>query len=384
GAAPLLVPYLAEVGHVCPKTHNPADFVLETLVGNVDTAAQMSELCQNGKLCRNVNKMTRDGRKPELRSYESIQRIFTEHVAKEQLQKMNFPTSFTTQFLILVKRMFLQMSRNSLSLWIQLLHHVIGALLTGGIFFLIGNDGNQPIANFKFCISCVVFFMYTYLMIPILLFPTELRMLRREYFNCWYSLKAYYAALTLSTIPLLIILGTLFIVICYTMSGQIFEFERFVLFTITGLLTGICSEGFGLLIGSTFNVTNGSIVGPATVSPLLALCCYGLGFGSHIETFMKFLMSLSYLRYSLNGFCLALYQMRPALNCDTDFCLYADSKILLRDLGMIDHTYSTQMICLLVFTIVHRFFAYFALKYSLREEFTSKFMTYVSKFLKHR
>lgn len=63
GAPQLLVPYLAEAGHICPKTHNPADFVLETLLGDEEVAAQLSELCQNGKLCRKLDRMTvRGGR----------------------------------------------------------------------------------------------------------------------------------------------------------------------------------------------------------------------------------------------------------------------------------------------------------------------------------
>ncbi|XP_034826923.1 ATP-binding cassette sub-family G member 1-like [Maniola hyperantus] len=385
GAAPLLVPFLSEIGHVCPTTHNPADFVLETLLSDMEASAQMSELCQNGKLCRKLDRLTvRGGRKPVLHSDESIQRIFVEHVAKEQMQKMEFPTTFLTQFLILIRRMFTQTIRNSLSLWIQLLHHVSAAVLLGGIFFLIGNDGNAPIANFKFCLSCVVFFMYTYIMIPVLLFPMELRMLRREYFNRWYSLKAYYAALTFSTLPFMFTLGTLFILIGYLMSGQLLEFDRFVLFTISGILTGICSEGLGLLVGSIFSVTNGSIIGPATAAPLLALCCYGMGFGPYIEWFMKLFMSLSYLRYGLTGFCLALYQKRQLMDCNTDFCLYSDTKILLRDLGMANDDYGTQIAGLLGFTVVYRVVAYFMLRYRLTAEYKSRFMTYVSKLLKHR
>lgn len=95
-------------------------------------------------------------------------------------------------------------------------------------------------------------------------------------------------------------------------------------------------------------------------------------------------MSLSYLRYSVTGFCLALYHKRPFLDCNTDVCLYSDPRILLRDLGMATDTYGTQIIFLAMFTILFRLVAYFALRYRLTSEFTSKFMTNISKFLKHR
>ncbi|XP_068632466.1 ATP-binding cassette sub-family G member 1-like isoform X2 [Battus philenor] len=385
GAAPLLVPFLAEIGHICPSTHNPADFVLETVASDPEASAEMSELCQNGKICRKLDRMTlRGGRKPVLHSDESIQRIFVEHVAKEQMQKVEFPTTFLTQFLILTKRMFLQSRRNSMSLWIQLAHHLISAILLGSIFLMVGDDAATPIVNFKFCISVQVFFMYTYIMIPVLLFPLEVRMLRREYFNRWYGLKAYYAALTFSTLPIMILFGLLFLGIVYLMSGQILEWDRFILFVICAILIGICSEGLGLVVGSTFNATNGSIVGPAIVSPLLALCCYGMGFGPYIEARMKILMSFSYLRYGLSGLSIALYQKRSLMECKEVFCLYADPKVLLRDIGMANETYYMQIVGLLVFIIIHRSLAYFVLRYRLTSEFSNKFLSYISKFLKHR
>ncbi|XP_013136906.1 PREDICTED: ATP-binding cassette sub-family G member 1-like isoform X1 [Papilio polytes] len=385
GAAPLLVPFLTEVGQICPSTHNPADFVVETVASDPEASAEMSELCQNGKLCRKLDRMTlRGGRKPVLHSDESIQRIFVEHIAKEQMQKMEFPTTFLTQFLILTKRMFIQSRRNSITLWIQLVHHVVSAVLLGSIFLLVGNDAAVPIVNFKFCISVLVFFMYTYIMIPVLLFPMEVRMLRREYFNRWYGLKAYYAALTFSSLPVMVLFGLLFLVIVYLMSGQILEWDRFVLFVFCALLIAICSEGFGLVVGSAFNATNGSIVGPATVSPLLVLCCYGMGFGPYIETRMQILMSLSYLRYGLSGLSIALYQKRSSMECHQEFCLYSDPKLILRDVGMANDTYYMQIVGLLGFIIIHRLIAYFVLRYRLTSEFSNKFMSYISKFLKHR
>ncbi|XP_063618823.1 ATP-binding cassette subfamily G member 4-like [Cydia splendana] len=385
GAAPLLVPFLAEVGYICPTTHNPADFVIETLVIDVEAPAHLSELCQNGKLCRKLDRITaRGGRRPVLHSDESIQRIFVEHVAKELEQKMEFPTTFLMQFFILTKRMFVQNKRNATGLWIQLLHHVLSAMLVGCIFFLVGNDGDSPIVNFKFCLSCLVFFMYTYIMIPVLIFPTEVRMLRREYFNRWYSLKAYYAALTFASLPTMMLFGILFLGISYLMSGQLLEWKRFCLFSLIGILTGVCSEGLGLLIGAAFSATNGSIVGPATAAPLLALCCYGMGFGPNIELIMKVLMAASYLRYTVTGLTLALYQERDPMDCDDVFCLYADPKLLLRDLGMIDDNYYFQILALFAFTVLHRVLAYYALRYRLTVEFSNKYIAYVSKLLKHK
>lgn len=385
GVPQLLVSYMSEVGHLCPTTNNPADFVIETLAMNVESIAQLSEHCQNGKLCRKPDRMiSRGGKKPKLHSDESIQRMYVEHVTKENMTKMEFPNSFWVQFLIISKRMFIQAGRNKTSLWIQFGHHISTSLLLGCIFYNVGNNAALSVVNFKFCLSLVVFFMYTYSMTPVLLFPQQVHLLRREYFNHWYSLKAYYTALTISNIPLMIIFGGLAIVIAYVISGQLLELKRFILFTIIGLLIGLCSDAFGLAIGSIMKTTNGSIVGPASLAPLLVLACYGLGFGPYIEEFMKVLMRLSYLRYGVTGFAIALYEDRDYIECPDDLCLYSDPKLIIRDLGMETDKYHIQILALLGFTVLHKILGYLFLKYRLTTEFSNRFMSYLSKVLKHR
>lgn len=109
-----------------------------------------------------------------------------------------------------------------------------------------------------------------------------------------------------------------------------------------------------------------------------------MGFGPTIEASMKALMSGSYLRYGVTGLTLALYKDRALLDCPGVFCLYADPHLLLRDLGMSKDSHHFQVVGLLAFTVLHRVLAYFALRYRLTDEFSSKFMHYVSKLLNHR
>lgn len=82
---------------------------------------------------------------------------------------IEFPTSAWTQFRVLLGRMFMQMRRNKPMLWIQLLHHVLSGLIVGSIFFGIGDDAAHMLANFKYCMSVLAFFMYTYVMVPVLI-----------------------------------------------------------------------------------------------------------------------------------------------------------------------------------------------------------------------
>lgn len=95
-------------------------------------------------------------------------------------------------------------------------------------------------------------------------------------------------------------------------------------------------------------------------------------------------MSASYLRYAVTGLSLALYQHRPLMDCNSEFCLYSDTTLILRDLGMSNDVYILQVLGLVTFTIIHRILAYLALRYRLTAEFSNKFMSYISKFMKHR
>lgn len=72
------------------------------------------------------------------------------------------------------------------------------------------------------------------------------------------------------------------------------------------------------------------------------------------------------------------------MDCPSEFCLYNNPQMILRDVGMTNDTFPIQVVGLIAFTAVHRVIAYFALRYRLTAEFSNKFMCYVSKFLKHR
>ncbi|XP_077298624.1 ATP-binding cassette subfamily G member 4-like [Arctopsyche grandis] len=381
GNPKLLVPFMTKLNFHCPVTHNPADFILEILHINLENMKIFVNAIKNGQKSECIGDIIIKNDKQIKPSQMNIEDVLPPTVTKD----MNLPTTLVTQFVILYKRMLLQKRRNLTSLWILIAHHVISGLLVGAIFYDIGNDGSIPIANFKFCLSVVVFFMYTYTMSPILLFPTEFQILRREHFNRWYGLKAYFLAMTFSSIPSIIILGVEFIFVTYWMSGQIMDLKRFALFSIASILTALCSEGFGLAIGTIFAVRNGSIIGPGTIAPLLALSVYGMGFGPNIETIMYVLMRLSFIRYGIVGLCIALYDQRDKMNCINEpYCHYGDYRIFFRDMGMSNTTYLFEILGLLGFTILHRIVAYLALHFRLQEEFSDRIRKYLILILRNK
>jgi ABC-type multidrug transport system permease subunit len=85
--------------------------------------------------------------------------------------------------------------------------------------------------------------------------PPELRVVKKECFNRWYGLTPYYLALTISRLPIQIILNVIFSFCVYFLAGLPLEFNRFALFALVGVVVSIIAEGLGLAIGATFNVT---------------------------------------------------------------------------------------------------------------------------------
>lgn len=97
--------------------------------------------------------------------------IYQETTTPSGIEKsdLQYPTSFSRQCNLLLSRMFLQSSRNKSVLYIQFFHHLLSGVLIGLLFYDIGNNATQTPAIFKYCVSCNVFFMYTHVMMPVLL-----------------------------------------------------------------------------------------------------------------------------------------------------------------------------------------------------------------------
>lgn len=85
--------------------------------------------------------------------------------------------------------------------------------------------------------------------------PQEVKLVKKEHFNCWYSLTPYYAALTVSKLPIQVSFNIIFSTIVYFMAGVPFSVMRFVAFCLVGNVVSLAAEGMGMAIGSVFNVT---------------------------------------------------------------------------------------------------------------------------------
>lgn len=193
--------------------------------------------------------------------------------------KSEYSRSSVKQFCVLVGMINKKIYRNRIAVYISAVHHILCGLLFGLIYFDAANDGNRMFDHLKYCIGVIFFLAYTQVIIPVLnctsvLYrqrhtpistdalslpffadPEEVKMVKKECFNRWYSITPYYAALTVCRIPLQIFFNLIFLALCYVLPGLPLEWSRFLLFAFVGMVVSLVAEGMGLAIGATFSVT---------------------------------------------------------------------------------------------------------------------------------
>lgn len=110
-------------------------------------------------------------------------------------------------------------------------------------------------------------------------------------------------------------------------------------------------------------------VGPTLIAPLMLLSVYGLGSGTEdIPWLIRAMMSLSYLRYGLEGIVVAVYGgNRANLPCppDEDYCMYVSPEHLLHDMGMPGLRFSTDLAVLVAMFVALKAVSFYLLRQRL-------------------
>lgn len=129
-------------------------------------------------------------------------------------------------------------------------------------------------------------------------------------------------------------------------------------------------------------------VGPVMTVPLMLLAVYGMGFGPDGYPFyMRIIMSLSYVRYGLEGIIDAIYgYKRVDLYCpDTElFCMFRNSEFLKDFLGFHDADYMVSVVGLCMYYVFYTTAAFFMIKTRISRTKTNYVaFQYVGAFVKN-
>ncbi|XP_053959590.1 ATP-binding cassette sub-family G member 4-like isoform X3 [Anastrepha ludens] len=196
--------------------------------------------------------------------------------------------------------------------------------------------------------------------------PLEMSVLLKEHFNRWYSLKAYYTAITLMDLPITFICCLLFSVIVYVWTCQPMELSRFSMFMAVNFLSIVVGQSCGLLLGAWFNVTNAFFLTTKLMIIALIFCGQSI-VRRDMPPIFRWGTSLSYFRYSLEGLINSVYgQNRHRLSCNGAFyCHYKYPKQFMEVMDIPDR-YWTDIAALCLISMIFRIAAYFVLKVKIQ------------------
>ncbi|KAL9924202.1 ATP-binding cassette subfamily G member 4 isoform 1-T6 [Glossina fuscipes fuscipes] len=394
GSVPNIVPYLAHIGLTCPLTYNPADFIIETACHEYgDYHSSMVNAVENGKIYRWLPKSESDNLNSTRRnksettsgvsSFDEIEK-FEMEIDKKLLRPQS---TWWQQYRLLLMRMLTRMWRDKFYFKMKFSVKFVMSLLVGAMYTGVGNDATKALFNFGFAFTIIIAYLYMPMMPILLEFPSEIRLLKREYFNQWYRLSSYFVALVTSKLPSMLIMALMYITIVYLMSNQPLELYRFVMVCLVAILTGQISESLGLLLSSRLNLVNSMFMGPVTAVPLILLSTFGMGYGkgTYISPFMRFIMNCSYLRHSMEGIMEALYGYnRSDTICPPTeiFCMFKSAKFLRVILGFENLNYTFSIVCLGIFYIIFTVLAFALIKHRLSTSGTTHpFIQKINKYL---
>ncbi|XP_054741592.1 ATP-binding cassette sub-family G member 4 [Anastrepha obliqua] len=392
-----LVSFLAESDLHCPQSYNPCDFLME--IGTNDYGPNNQRLIkkmQNGRNSeyRLTNRVesspsltTANAPLTPIKETPSLAREsscmvseykYDHRLSKSKKPKMSidtahlcnrenvYPTPFYRQFSILLMRTFLLIWRDSSLTTLRFVIHFGAALLIGLLYYDIGNDARNAINIFRYAFYTIMFIMFCAFSSILTKFPLEFPIVTREHFNRWYSLRAYFIAITFADIPIQIICTSLFIFPTYYLTGQPMELKRFVLYFTIIFLTALVGQSIGLCVGSALNLLHGAIFGPFFICPFLAFSGFFLQ-RKDSPLYLTFLFDISFLKYAMDGSMMALFGYgRGKLECYEIYCHYTHPAFFLRDMDFGNASYQLAAIFLLSIFLVLRILAFYILSFRMR------------------
>ncbi|KAF2899778.1 hypothetical protein ILUMI_06408 [Ignelater luminosus] len=387
-----IIPFMSNIGLTCPTHYNPADFIIEVSTGDygVEFLEKMSTVMDNGKntsFCKDVKCQFEEIQLPNQTTNTQMCTItYAPTTTTERpVLPYNCDCSVWYQFGVLLRRLWIQTYRDTNYMILKIIVHAMLGVLIGGFYLNMGQDGSKTLFNFGFCYTCMIAFLYLPLMPTLLHFPTEIQLIKREYFNRWYRLTAYYLAMSLITLPILATLAVFYVSIAYVMSDQPIEFQRIAMFVLICILTSFISDSFGLLIASVVDIVNAMFIAPVASVPLILLAVYGMGQANSIPLLIKIAMHFSYLRYGMEGLTIAIYgNGRTVLPCpdEEDLCPFRDPKFFITFIGMGNAIFWLDVLALAICFIIFRFTSFYLLRQRLRPNKTFAALQVIGRIVK--
>lgn len=336
GAPSQLLPFLDSFGLHCPPYHNPADFMIDVCMGDYGANVEELAAASAGKIKSDssvhyISKGDVDLNKLEYHYSDDKNK----ELQKEE--KSAHGANIFLQYYLLYRRSLTCLRRDYSHLLNRLLAHLSIGLVFGYLYYNCGNSADAVFADFVYLYGTVLFLVYTGKMAVTLHFPLELRIIKSEHFNQWYSLPSYYLSLLSVEIPIQIACNCIYLGISYYATSQPPEVYRIVLFFILTNLASLAAQGSGFIIGALTPTKVAVFIGPVI---LVLFSMFGFNiFHKDIPSTLEFMYYMSYFRAAFQGIVtVTLSDGRDELPCPKDvlYCHYRYTKKFLEEVDILD------------------------------------------------
>ncbi|XP_025420624.1 ATP-binding cassette sub-family G member 1-like isoform X2 [Sipha flava] len=298
GESSQIVDYFSHLGFQCPIYHNPADFVIELSLGeygnSIDTLI---------KLVIDQNLISKDITD---KSINNVPIIYSRE----------YSSKYFSELWILMHRTLLTTFRDHFLVKVRLFVHFLLGSMFGIVYIGLGKSAMHVRDNAVLLFFCVMFMTYVAAFTMSIKFPLELSVMRKEYFNRWYSLSLYYISVTLVDLPVQIFCTFLFCSLIYLLSGQPFELFRISMFLLIFIVTGLMSQAIGMLVSTLCKsfVINTVIV--ALILMFWTTYAGGMIRISDTPKIYRWLYDISFMKHSVQGVLHSIYGFdRTVLPC---------------------------------------------------------------------
>lgn len=274
------------------------------------------------------------------------------------------PSEFT-RFWILLQRFYVQLYRDWTVTHLKLVLHLLVGTVFGLNFTGAGNDASKTFNNVSYLFCTNLYLAYTAIMPAVLRYPSELHVMKKEWFNNWYNLRTYYISSMVATMPAQMMFAVAHSTVSYFLSGQPQEPLRYAMFVTICMLVTIVAESFGLFIGIVCPVVVNGTFFASVYTAYLILFSGFMALLKDIPSWLFWMSDISFLRYGFEGLIYAIFgNDRKPLPCPSEhvYCHLRTSKKLFQELGMVDIQFWIPVTALIGFLLLFRVIGYFFLR----------------------
>lgn len=353
GGAKQSVQYFEKIGYTCPEYHNPADFFLDVVGGDVKTAQLIERMTAHDESAdyRTITDAIETDEKTDnfeelLKAYSSsdlykeeqakVKEIWNRAVGSDGVLELanskfaiidRYATSFTQQLNVLLKRTTLNLLRNPMTSVVQIMVMVIFGLLIGLIYFQSDLSASSGIQNRAGCFFFLITSQVMSNLSALEVFIRNRQFFRHESASGYYRASVYFTAQVFADlIPNRVIPNTFFALIIYFMIGFQLRVDKFFIFLLTLIMTAISASSVAFMVSASVELF--AVANVLVSLPYIFMMLFG-GFLANVTSILDWLEWIkwfSIFRYGTNALTvnemsgLVFYNNRDAPGFDGTSC----------------------------------------------------------------